>query len=221
MSENSPPTRGRKCGPKSICIVCAVISLLIILAVASLIFYFSSRTADDSNADSGRMLFFIARVLGYDLASMPADKSLLILETYNHAVRKTAHFTEFAALGFALLHFFNVCDDLSCICPGFCIPKLKSGYDGIDVGFKTLYSVKPVIAAVVLSVLYAVSDEVHQIFVDGRAFGISDILIDSAGAVFGISFCLLLRFATVRTRRRAADKAENNETVLRGRGKDR
>ena len=207
MSENSHASRGRKCCPISFCIVCAVISLLIVLAVASLIFYFSSRTADDSNADSGRMLFFIARILGYDLASMPADKALFILETYNHAVRKAAHFTEFAALGFALLHFFNICDDLSCMCPGFCFPKPKSGYDGINVVFKTFYSVKPLLVALALSVLYAVSDEVHQIFVDGRAFGIYDILIDSAGAVSGIFFCLLLRLLTVRARRRSAKKA--------------
>ena len=43
--------------------------------------------------------------------------------------------------------------------------------------------------AIIFCVLYAISDEVHQIFVHGRAFGVMDIMIDSCGAILGI--CLL------------------------------
>ena len=42
------------------------------------------------------------------------------------------------------------------------------------------------ILAIILSALYACSDELHQLFVPGRAGMISDVLIDSAGAVSGI-----------------------------------
>ncbi len=34
--------------------------------------------------------------------------------------------------------------------------------------------------------MYAVTDEIHQIFVPGRAFQISDILVDSTGALIGV-----------------------------------
>ncbi len=36
------------------------------------------------------------------------------------------------------------------------------------------------------TVLYAITDEIHQIFVPGRAFQISDILVDSTGALLGV-----------------------------------
>ncbi len=43
------------------------------------------------------------------------------------------------------------------------------------------------------TVFYAVTDEIHQIFVPERAFQISDILVDSTGALIGViaSFIIL------------------------------
>lgn len=41
-------------------------------------------------------------------------------------------------------------------------------------------------AAISLCVLYALSDEFHQTFIPGRAGQWMDILIDSAGSVFGV-----------------------------------
>lgn len=41
-----------------------------------------------------------------------------------------------------------------------------------------------------IALLVAVSDEIHQHFVPGRACQIRDILIDSAGAITGILFCM-------------------------------
>ena len=46
----------------------------------------------------------------------------------------------------------------------------------------------------VFCVLYAISDEVHQYFVPGRAMMATDVLIDSIGAILG---CLLF-FAVKR-----------------------
>ena len=36
------------------------------------------------------------------------------------------------------------------------------------------------------TVLYAITDEIHQTFVPGRAFQISDFLVDSTGALIGV-----------------------------------
>lgn len=43
------------------------------------------------------------------------------------------------------------------------------------------------------TVIYAIIDEIHQIFVPDRAFQISDILVDSTGALIGViaSFVIL------------------------------
>ncbi|NMH71687.1 VanZ family protein [Bacillus sp. RO2] len=41
-------------------------------------------------------------------------------------------------------------------------------------------------AAFIISLLYAISDEVHQLFVPGRSGQVSDVLLDSIGALVGI-----------------------------------
>ena len=42
-----------------------------------------------------------------------------------------------------------------------------------------------------LGVLYAASDEFHQLFVPGRAGRVSDVLIDSSGVLLGIAIVSL------------------------------
>lgn len=69
-------------------------------------------------------------------------------------------------------------------------------YTGLAVLiFNALYQTfgyqRPFVALIVSS-LYAVSDEIHQLFVEGRAFQISDIVIDSLGAAGGITVLILL-----------------------------
>ena len=80
--------------------------------------------------------------------------------------------------------------------------------------FRVIYSPQPVVIAVCFSVLYALSDEIHQIFVDGRAFGVADILIDSAGAVVGIAVCILFRAAAVGVRKKKENRSEKGGQVL-------
>jgi VanZ family protein len=48
--------------------------------------------------------------------------------------------------------------------------------------------------AIIISVIYAISDEFHQLFVLGRNFAISDILTDSAGVFFaGLLYSFRIR----------------------------
>ncbi len=42
------------------------------------------------------------------------------------------------------------------------------------------------------TVLYAITDEVHQFFVPGRAFQLIDILVDSTGALVGVIASLII-----------------------------
>ncbi len=54
------------------------------------------------------------------------------------------------------------------------------------------------------TVFYAITDEIHQIFVPERAFQISDILVDSTGALIGVtaSFVILQFILFIRRRNR-------------------
>lgn len=49
---------------------------------------------------------------------------------------------------------------------------------------------------------YATTDEIHQIFVPGRAFQMSDILVDSTGALIGVtaSFVILKIILSIKKR---------------------
>jgi len=45
------------------------------------------------------------------------------------------------------------------------------------------------VAAILITVLYGVSDEIHQMFVPGRSAETSDLVADAIGAVAGAAAC--------------------------------
>lgn len=49
-----------------------------------------------------------------------------------------------------------------------------------------------ILFTLIISILYAISDEIHQMFVPGRGPAVKDVLIDSSGAILGIVIYLLL-----------------------------
>jgi VanZ family protein len=83
----------------------------------------------------------------------------LDLRELNHAVRKYAHFIIYFVLGMLVLGTLT-----------------KIGVRGMRGMAITL----------LVCVLFAVSDEVHQLFVMGRGAQVRDVFIDSAGVLLGI-----------------------------------
>lgn len=81
---------------------------------------------------------------------------------YAFIIRKLAHFTEYFVLG--ILMYINLQN------------KAK----------------KALILSVFLCFLYAISDEIHQLFVSDRVFAYLDILIDTLGSFFGVCFTNLI-----------------------------
>lgn len=75
-------------------------------------------------------------------------------------VRKTAHFTEYFILGILIYFTFK------------------------------MYSISKVpLYAILFCFLYACSDELHQLFSDGRSANILDVLIDTSGSILSIGLC--------------------------------
>ena len=87
------------------------------------------------------------------------------LKTLHMFVRKSAHFFAYFVLSMLLMNAFRA--------------EQRTGY-------------QRVIWTITISVLYACSDEIHQLFIPGRSGEIRDVLIDSTGAIFGICFYLLM-----------------------------
>lgn len=88
---------------------------------------------------------------------------------YNHFVRKNAHFFAYMLLG------------------GLVINALSAG------GYRT--GAANLILGGLFCVGYAISDEIHQLFVPGRGAQVLDVLIDSGGAAVGI---VVYQLAVVR-----------------------
>lgn len=83
-----------------------------------------------------------------------------VVKKYQFPFRKAAHFGIYMLLGFALANAFQYTLN------------------------KKWYVSYP--ASALVSILYAVSDEWHQGFSEGRGPSLTDVLIDSSGAILGI-----------------------------------
>ena len=87
--------------------------------------------------------------------------------TFHHYLRKAAHFTEYAALGFSM--------------SGFLYPLTRRR------------GRRWALFAVAACVMTAAIDETIQLFSPDRGPQLRDVLLDSGGAVFGFAvFCLIL-----------------------------
>ena len=101
---------------------------------------------------------------------------------YNGIIRKVAHFGMFALLGIALAGAFRHQNRL---------PKL--------------------LTAIVVAIVFAALDEIHQVFVDGRGAELRDVLIDSAGAVAGaLLLTRTVRLIQKRNKRKEEENARSN-----------
>ena len=97
-------------------------------------------------------------------------------------IRKMAHFFEFMCMGIASAMFFS---ELFLKHP------------------KRL--LRSVAISAALCVLYASSDEIHQLFVPGRACRLTDVFIDSAGAMLGIAIVLTFYIMKKRKERNSCN----------------
>ena len=147
--------------------------LLIHAAITALImafiFYQSSLPAILSSEMSGHLEWIVAWILG-----KPS-------ESVTFAVRKAAHVTEFTALGISL--FYTVRDFLEWKHGAASASVLQNCPTSQSVSSERM---RRIFLPWVIGTVYAVSDEVHQLFVEGRSCELRDMLIDSAGVVAGV-----------------------------------
>lgn len=130
------------------------------------IFAFSAQTSEESGAVSEGFSYRIVNTTGKLLhLDIDAERVREIANSIEHFVRKGAHMTEYAVLAILLY---------------------------VWLGRWRLSRIKAAGIAAVLAVLYACSDEFHQLFVAGRSGRVNDVLIDSAGAILGLALFLFI-----------------------------
>ena len=81
------------------------------------------------------------------------------IDRFNHYLRKIAHFLSYMVLAILMMNVLR-------------LMRVSGG--------------KKIAIALVVCILFAISDEFHQLFVPGRGSQVKDVLIDTAGAIVGI-----------------------------------
>ena len=152
------------------------IFLILTLLVMALIFFFSTQNGESSSETSSRVVRIILSLFIRGFGKMGESEQAALISEYSHIVRKAAHFTEFAALGFCFSVYLSTRER-----------KMKIPKRGLG--------------ALVFSALYALSDEAHQMLSDGRGPSLIDSAIDTAGAFTGIIIALLICYLA-ETRRK-------------------
>lgn len=148
-----------------------------------MIFAFSAKPAVNSNESSLKIVNNIIHI--YQTVTnteITADQRTKLESKLNFIVRKAAHFSEYSLLAFSIAFHLTVWGK-----------KGKRRY----------------LFPIMISFLYAATDEYHQIFVPGRSGMFTDVLIDTSGAAFGTLFFGLLFLLITVIKKRKELKAVN------------
>lgn len=136
--------------------ISTLVSWTLVFAWMAVIFLFSAQPAHESDGLSKSVTLFIIQLIK---RIVPLAELTVDVATLNHLIRKGAHFTVYFVLGILTANALRTSG----------VPTFKA-----------------VALALAICVVYAATDEIHQMFVPGRGAQVKDVLIDSAGAIVGI-----------------------------------
>ena len=140
-----------------------IVLLILLFGTFYIIFGFSSQDGEESGGISGRVTEFILEKSN-TYKNIEENRQDEIFERTEKIIRKIAHFSIYALVGFLLM--------------------------GLVSTFK-LKEKNRILISLILGVLYATSDEIHQLFSPGRSAQITDVYIDTLGILVGIFVILL------------------------------
>lgn len=140
----------------------AIFAILTIVTFI-VIFIFSSQNGNKSGSTSRNFTRKVVEILRID-KNLDENQEDLLIENLQYLIRKLAHFTIYAIAGMNMMGFINTYD-----------VKMKN----------------KLIVVLVIGIIYAISDEIHQMFAGDRTPAVKDVFIDSFGVLFG-SFIVVL-----------------------------
>ncbi len=159
-------------------IVATVVFALLTVAWMGVIFGFSASTEDVSETQSNSVTRLMIDTFVDDAEKMSEPQRADLVTKYDPFVRKLAHFAVYAVLGILTYFTFGSADKRILQNP-----------------------VKPCMLSVPLCILFSISDEIHQIFIKGRSGKFTDVLIDSAGIIFGTAVVIGIIALVVKRRK--------------------
>lgn len=140
-----------------------IILYILMICWMIIIFCFSHQGSVQSSATSHQAIDIILNIL--NITDLDFDKKQELINTLQLPIRKLAHFTLYLVGGIIIYLLFNT-------------SKYSNG--------------KKIGLAFLVATGYAIFDECHQAFVPGRVAQITDVCIDSLGALTGIMITILI-----------------------------
>lgn len=135
-----------------------IIVIILLIVTFRIIFGFSSQDGEKSGTISKQITEFVTKDIK-SIQSLEKNEKEIVLKKIEHVIRKLAHFSLYTVVGILVM-------------------SLMKTYKMENLGRISI--------SLLVGVLYAISDEVHQSFVPGRGPSAQDILIDTLGIVFGL-----------------------------------
>ena len=140
------------------------IFIILLLSTFFLIFEFSSQDSEKSGSLSQKITEEIAKKIPSIQKKEPSLKQKII-NIMENVIRKIAHFSIYTVVGILLMSLLST------------------------------YKIKEknrILISIIIGIIYASSDEIHQAFVPGRGPQITDVFIDAMGVILGILLVLLI-----------------------------
>lgn len=132
-----------------------IILIILLIYVLITIFNFSNQNSEESSGISRKITQTV-------VTTFKITEKTNFIESI---IRKIAHFTIYAVLGFLVMSLVSTY-------------RLKE----LDrIGYSQIFGT-----------LYAISDEIHQSFIPGRSSQITDVILDSLGVLLGILLVILI-----------------------------
>lgn len=151
-----------------------------VLLWMGIIFYMSHQVAEVSSDMSGSLTLLLMRAVIPNFETFSYELQMGYVGNLEHMIRKCAHMGEYAILGMLMLRAMYACGN-----------QFVASYVGEKKSVCNIWCAdtkmkKYWLLSWILGTLYAVTDEVHQLFISGRSGQISDVMIDSTGVIIGI-----------------------------------
>ena len=145
----------------------------------------ASQNATVSSGTSGNVIRLIVGIFYPGFDNLPAAEQTEIVASLQFLARKSAHFSIYMILG--VLSFLAIIS-----------------YE------KLLFALRLTLSGGIC-LLYAASDEIHQLFIPGRSGEVRDVMIDFSGAALGIALSTLVFLLICRIKKKRTEKNEERK----------
>lgn len=142
-----------------------IISIILVIGWMIIVFTFSNQKGEGSGNTSRMIATKIVEIVDIQNSISYEDKEIMV-QKIEPVIRKLAHYFIYTLGGILIIN---------CIYIFISVEKRAIAYSAI------------------IGVIYAASDEIHQLFIEDRSSRIADVVIDSLGILTGIAIYLLVK----------------------------